>query len=235
MRARHRATGEVFAIKAMEKATVRKLAARHKNIHNEILMEKAVLRRVRGHPNIVHLVHTFHDDAGLYFLYELITGGELWARLMRRGVHVGTDVPVARFYLAQVVDALEHLQAHGVVHRDLKPENIMLTPDDVVKVVDFGTSKDLQDSKLNGPEFVGTPAYMSPEVVSSKPATPASDLWALGCMVYQFVLGRVPFKVRLCGCEGGGGGGSVCAMCLDVLYRFAGAHRLPHVAAGAAL
>ena len=71
----------------------------------------------------------------------------------------------------------------------------MLTKAGVVKIVDFGTCKDLNDASKNGPEFVGTPDYMSPEVVNNGAATPASDLWAFGCMLYQCAVGRTPFKV----------------------------------------
>lgn len=70
----------------------------------------------------------------------------------------------------------------------------MLTSTGVVKLVDFGTCKDLVDPSRNGPEFVGTPDYMSPEVIDGGAATAASDLWALGCMLYQCGAGRTPFK-----------------------------------------
>jgi serine/threonine protein kinase len=71
----------------------------------------------------------------------------------------------------------------------------MVTAEGIVKLVDFGTAKDLVDTSRNGPEFVGTPDYMAPEVVTGGAATPASDLWALGCMLYQSAVGRTPFKV----------------------------------------
>ena len=82
--------------------------------------------------------------------------------------------------------------------RDLKPENIMLTSSGHIKVIDFGTSKELRDEEgiaLNGPEFVGTSDYMAPEMISGVPATSyPADLWALGCILVQLLTGRTPFK-----------------------------------------
>jgi 3-phosphoinositide dependent protein kinase-1 len=117
MRARHRASGEVFALKVMEKAKVKRLAVRHKNVNNEIMMEKQTLLRLRGHRNVVSLFHTFSDDTALYFLFEMVDGGELWAQLMDGTAQIGCDVDVARFYLLQLLAAMEHMHSHGVVHR----------------------------------------------------------------------------------------------------------------------
>ena len=117
MKARHRVTGEVFAMKMMDKAIVKRMGVRHKNIHNEILMEKNALLKLRGHPNVVTLFHTFSDDKALYFLFEYLDGGELWSRLMDGEVQIGCDLPVARYYLLQILAALEHVHSHGFVHR----------------------------------------------------------------------------------------------------------------------
>ena len=125
MRAVHRATGEAFALKVLEKAKIRRMAARHKNIHNEVMMEKVVMARLR-HPNVVRLYHTFSDDISLYYLYELLNGGELWNKVMdatdaspsgQGAVQIGCDLGQARHYLLQVVDALEYIHSQGVLHR----------------------------------------------------------------------------------------------------------------------
>lgn len=117
MKARHRVTGAVFALKVIEKAKIKRLSVRHKNMTNEVLMEKNALLRLRGHPNIVTLHHTFSDEAAVYYLYEMIDGGELWQQLMSEGVQVGADVAPIRFYFTQIIDALAHVHSHGLVHR----------------------------------------------------------------------------------------------------------------------
>ncbi len=104
-------------MKMMDKAHVKRLAVRHKNIHNEIMMEKTALLTLRGHPNILTLYKTFSDDRALYFVYELLDGGELWAQLMDGEAQIGCDMQVARYYLLQVLDGLEHVHRGGFVHR----------------------------------------------------------------------------------------------------------------------
>ena len=81
----------------------------------------------------------------------------------------------------------------GVIHRDLKVENMMLTDRGHLKIIDFGTAKDLIDKDLNGPEFVGTPEYMSPQTLKSKDVGVEADLWSLGVIVYQIFSGYTPF------------------------------------------
>ena len=133
---------------------------------------QAALKRLSEdpHPNIILLHATFQDYATLYFLLELCPGGEMWSRTLNAdGSKAGIPAPysLARCWVAELVDAVEHCHAHNLVHRDLKPENMMLDARGHVKLIDFGTSKDLEDNSLNGPEFVGTPEYMSPEAVDS--------------------------------------------------------------------
>ncbi|GLD94962.1 hypothetical protein PINS_up003587 [Pythium insidiosum] len=194
MLATHNASGEVFALKVIEKQRIKRLRVRHPNIFNEINMEKEVLNRLR-HPNIIRLYHTFQDDHNLYFLLEYVQGGELLDYLVHDGRQIGLDEATARFYLADVVNAIEYMHSQQIVHRDLKPENMVVcSSDGHLRLVDFGTAKDLENTALNGPNFVGTPEYMSPETVDNKSVTFAADLWALGCIAFQLLTGETPFS-----------------------------------------
>jgi serine/threonine protein kinase len=98
----------------------------------------------------------------------------------------------------QLIAALEHLHSHGIVHRDLKPENILLNERNHVVVIDFGTAKDLVQPGLNGPEFVGTPDFMSPEALTGFSGMPKAnamaDLWALGAVLSLLHTGSTPFR-----------------------------------------
>ncbi|CAI5741342.1 unnamed protein product [Hyaloperonospora brassicae] len=192
---KHKATGEPFALKIIDKQHIHRLRIRHPNIFNEVNMEKHALNRLR-HPNIIRLYQTFQDAHKLYFLLELLNGGELLNQLMHEGRQLGLNEDLARFFLADVVNAVEHMHAHQLLHRDLKPEN-MVTCESIgghLKLIDFGTAKDLADKKLDGPNFVGTPEYMAPETIENKDPTYASDMWAFGCIVYQLLTGETPFS-----------------------------------------
>lgn len=107
-----------------------------------------------------------------------------------------------RFYSAEILLALEHLHGLNIQHRDLKPENILLDENMHIKVTDFGCCKivnmnDKRSSrKKRANTFVGTAQYVSPEVLADKPSSFSSDLWALGCIIYQMIAGYPPFRSR---------------------------------------
>lgn len=191
-KAAYKPTDVVYAIKVIEKANVDKMKRRHPNIHNEILIEKRTLNKVE-HPNIVKLFSTFQDASALYYHMEYCEGGEVWARINERGFAVGCHWSLTKYHFAEAINAVEYLHQKGIVHRDLKPENMMLTLDGRLKLVDFGTAKDLVELDLNGQNFVGTAEYMCPRTIKSKSVGFEVDLWALGIVLHQMYLGYTPF------------------------------------------
>lgn len=192
--ARRRIDSKLFALKIIDKSEAEKIKKRHKNVDNEILMEKRALYKLRGHPNIVWLHATFVDYSHLYYCMELCRGGELWARLLVDGERAPVAESLAHSWLYELCEALDFMHSKGLVHRDVKPENMMLDEAGSVKLVDFGTAKDLVDTDLNGPEFVGTPEYMAPEMIDSKDASYEADWWAVGVVAYQLLVGHTPFR-----------------------------------------
>ncbi len=106
---------------------------------------------------------------------------------------VACDLSMLRGLMAQVLDALEYLHAHGVVHRDLKPSNILVDQDGRVRLLDFGLASRTDRGGLTGEGAAGTLAYMSPEQCRGELSTPASDQYALGCMLFRLLSGRPPF------------------------------------------
>nr|BAK64411.1 phosphoinositide-dependent protein kinase-1 [Haemaphysalis longicornis] len=169
-----------------------------------IMREKQILRilSARPHPFFIRLHSTFHDANKLYFVVTYAKNGELLPHIVKFG---SFDADVTRFYSAEIISALEHLHSLGIVHRDLKPENILLDERMHIQITDFGSAKiisrefcdemDIGEIELNGHNsFVGTAQYVSPEMLSDKSCSPSTDLWALGCIIYQMISGLPPFR-----------------------------------------
>ncbi|CAM9759010.1 unnamed protein product, partial [Chrysoparadoxa australica] len=192
LQVKHKESRRQYALKVIDKQEAGRIRRRHPNIYNEIHMEKRALAKL-DHAGIVRLYSTFQDFGSLYYLLELCEGGEVWKQLMEEKCMVGAHPSLARFWAAEAVCALEHMHSRNLVHRDLKPENMMLTAAGHVKLIDYGTCKDLVEADLNGPEFVGTAQFMSPQAVNSEEQGMEADLWALGCLIYQFFCGATPF------------------------------------------
>ncbi|XVF75668.1 hypothetical protein PTKIN_Ptkin13bG0205300 [Pterospermum kingtungense] len=195
VRAKKKDTGMVYALKIMDKKFITK-----ENKTAYVKLERIVLDQL-DHPGVVRLYFTFQDTFSLYMALESCEGGELFDQITRKG-RLSEDE--ARFYAAEVVDALEYMHNMGLIHRDIKPENLLLTTDGHIKIADFGSVKPMQDSRITvlpnassddkACTFVGTAAYVPPEVLNSSPATFGNDLWALGCTLYQMLSGTSPFK-----------------------------------------
>ncbi|MFI0793083.1 serine/threonine-protein kinase [Micromonospora rubida] len=147
------------------------------------------------HPNVAS-VHDFGASSTLpgrsapYIVMELAEGETLAAHL-RAGP---LDWRIAVRVCAEIAAALAAAHAHGIVHRDVKPANVMLTPCGV-KVLDFGiaTPAGMPDEMPDG-MVVGTPAYLAPEQLDRRPATPAADMYALGVLLYYCLTGRLPYQ-----------------------------------------
>jgi len=148
-----------------------------------------------AHPHILALFDSGEADGFLYYVMPFIKGESLRDRLEREGK---LSIPQAIRLTDQVASALSHAHELGLVHRDIKPENILLTGDQAI-VADFGIARAVEvagGERLTGTGIaVGTPAYMSPEQAMGVADVDArSDVYALGCVVYEMVSGRAPFE-----------------------------------------
>jgi serine/threonine-protein kinase len=149
------------------------------------------------HPNVVGVFDTGELGDRPYIVMERLPGATLADRL-REG---RMDEPGTRRLASEVLGALAAAHAAGIVHRDVKPSNILWTPDGSVKVADFGIAKglepllDTQTGDITGTNLViGTPAYIAPERLAGERATPSSDLWSLGAVLYEALAGMRPFS-----------------------------------------
>ncbi|KAJ1914722.1 serine/threonine protein kinase [Mycoemilia scoparia] len=254
-------------VEATEIATQRTYAAKilyKRHILKEkktkyVKIERDVLHAL-NHPFIVKLYYAFQDQDSLFLILDLAANGELLTWIRKLG---SFPLHCARFYLAEIVVAVEYMHSKNIIHRDLKPENILLGEDMHILVTDFGTAFQCSSSSIssssedgnksssltqhqqqqqplpnlsssttltNHPSnkpinntsgddgrgrggrstrkssssddsnqnransFVGTAEYVSPELLKDKAVTKASDVWAIGCIAYQLIAGRPPFK-----------------------------------------
>ncbi|VDO50842.1 unnamed protein product [Haemonchus placei] len=175
--------GHMVAVKCIDKKA---LKGKEDSLENEI----KVLRKLR-HPNIVQLYDTYEEKQYVYLVMELVTGGELFDRIVAKGSYTEKD---ASHLIRQVLHAVSFMHGNGVVHRDLKPENLLYynqDEDSKIMVSDFGLSK-TEDSGVMA-TACGTPGYVAPEVLQQKPYGKAVDVWSIGVIAYILLCGYPPF------------------------------------------
>eukprot|EP00092_Neocalanus_flemingeri_P008588 GFUD01009254.1.p1 GENE.GFUD01009254.1~~GFUD01009254.1.p1 ORF type:complete len:362 (-),score=47.39 GFUD01009254.1:688-1773(-) len=183
--------GQMYAVKIIDKKA---LKGKEDSLENEI----RVLKRLK-HPNIVALLEVFEDKTKVCLVMELVTGGELFDRIVEKGSYSEKD---AADLIKQVLSAVAYMHEEGVVHRDLKPENLLYYssssniksgPDAESKIMisDFGLSK-MEESGVMA-TACGTPGYVAPEVLAQKPYGKAVDVWSIGVISYILLCGYPPF------------------------------------------
>ncbi|XP_057711905.1 calcium/calmodulin-dependent protein kinase type 1D [Corythoichthys intestinalis] len=182
--AQEKLTGRMFAVKCIPKKA---LKGKESSIENEI----AVLRKIK-HENIVALEDIYESPDHLYLIMQLVSGGELFDRIVEKGFYTEKD---ASTLIRQVLDAVNYLHNMGIVHRDLKPENLLyFNPQGGSKIMisDFGLSK-MEGSGNVMSTACGTPGYVAPEVLAQKPYSKAVDCWSIGVISYILLCGYPPF------------------------------------------
>jgi len=160
---------------------------------NRLQTEIRILKQV-DHPNIIKLKELFETPTMLAIVTELVTGGELFDKIVAQGNYSERD---AAILVSKMVSAIEYLHIRGIVHRDLKPENLLLRdPDSIteVKIADFGLSK-VVGTKFSSLMLTacGTPSYVAPEVLSAIGYDKEVDLWSIGVITYILLCGFPPF------------------------------------------
>ncbi len=160
-------------------------------------VREVTLGRQLSHPFIIRIFDYGVVDGGPAFIsMERVRGGSLRTLLAQGRCEGGRCEPTrATEVFGQIVEALAYAHDRGVLHRDLKPDNILLTEDGEVRITDFGTAKggpSDQHLTMTG-EAIGTPLYMAPEVVKARGADVRSDLYSLGVLGYELVMGKPPF------------------------------------------
>src|SRR5262249_25168698 len=176
--------------------------------------QEARLASSLNHPNIVTVFDAGSDSGVEFIAMELVPGQPLDQRIPRGGLSVRELLQVA----IPIADALAKAHAAGLVHRDLKPANVMITPEGIVKILDFGLAKLTLQADPHGVAAIatqtargvvlGTTAYMSPEQAEARPVDARSDVFSFGVMLYEMAAGQRPF-----------GGNSRAAVIAAVLHE----------------
>lgn len=178
-----------------------------KKIPTELLTEKEKAQAFREvellaklkHPNVVEYRENFVQDNVIHIVMAYCDGGDLADKIRERVAvleqlagDATADRRRAYFDISQILDwfvqmamAIKYLHQQRILHRDLKTSNIFLTTENVIKLGDFGIAKTLDSTLDQAKTVVGTPYYMSPEVCENKPYSYSSDVWSLGCVLYE--------------------------------------------------
>jgi serine/threonine protein kinase len=187
-KAEHSMLGRIEAIKVLphEKTTPDQIA----RFQHEIRAHAKL-----NHPNLARLSYAGRDGSRYYFVTEYVPGTDL-RKLVRK--HSRLTMQEAATIISQAAEGLEHAHTIGVIHRDIKPGNLLVTPEGHTKVIDLGlagfVTVDSEDQANRQRRLVGTPDYLAPEVIRNPAsASPASDVYALGCTLYYAISGKVPY------------------------------------------
>ncbi|KAI8379525.1 kinase-like domain-containing protein [Radiomyces spectabilis] len=181
--AREKKSQHIVALKILKKEEIEK-AKVIRFVKREIEIQSHL-----NHPNILRLYGYFHDRDHVYIVLEYAAEGELYTKLQKRGRFTE---PTAAKYIAQITNALRYLHSLGVIHRDLKPENVLIGRDGQVKLADYGWS--VHDPAPRRRTFCGTLDYLPPEMIENKLHTEKVDVWALGVLCYELLVGSPPFE-----------------------------------------
>ena len=188
--------------------------ARQKDSGKQCVMKRMVLRQLNekerqsafqeaqvlrslSHPNIVAYIDTQATASKLYLFMQFCDGGDLEQRLANLKKEGGAvSQPQLLDWFVQMALALQYLHSKRILHRDLKTANVFLTRRDIVKLGDFGVSRVLSATAELAKTFVGTPYYLSPELLNNQPYGIASDVWALGCIFYEVATLEHPYDAK---------------------------------------
>eukprot|EP01129_Flabellula_baltica_P002901 TRINITY_DN12784_c0_g1_i1.p1 TRINITY_DN12784_c0_g1~~TRINITY_DN12784_c0_g1_i1.p1 ORF type:complete len:406 (-),score=86.40 TRINITY_DN12784_c0_g1_i1:1061-2278(-) len=175
-----RSNGKDYAIKIIEKSEM--------DEDIDVLRREIEIMKQLSHPYIISLEEVWETEDIMYLVMELVTGGELFDKIIEQKKYSERDSVVI---IKQILEAIAYMHENGIAHRDLKPENILVTDSGDIKVTDFGLSKDYSLETLQ--TSCGTPDYVAPEVLKGVSYDSAVDIWSIGVITYILLCGFPPF------------------------------------------
>ena len=176
---------KIYAMKILDKEKIKSYDQEEHTKSERDLMVKI------NCPFIVDIKYAFQDKQYLYMVTEFMQGGEMFFHLFKEKRFTNEK---AKFYLVEIILAIEFLHKNHMMYRDLKPENVLLDKNGHIKITDFGLSKILSKENEKTYTICGTPQYLAPEILSSEGYDNAVDWWSLGCLMYKMLIGIDAFK-----------------------------------------
>jgi len=181
--AREKKTHYIIALKVLLKKQLNDAGVEHQ-LRREIEIQSNL-----RHPNILRFFGYFHDADRVFLMIEYAAKGELYRLLQNKGRF---DEATAARYILSLSRALDYCHSKHIMHRDIKPENILVDACDEVKIADFGWSVHAPQNRRG--TLCGTLDYLPPEMVNGERHTHAVDLWSIGILLYEFLVGTPPFE-----------------------------------------
>lgn len=183
--ARERRTGLIVAVKVVSKQFLVE-----NNLECQLQREIEIQSNVR-HPNVLRLYAWFHDHHQIFLVLEYCVKGEIYKLLQHHGRF---SQPVAAWFVKSLAKGLQCLHSKHIIHRDIKPENLLVNHKGILKIADFGWS--VHSPRNRRQTFCGTLDYIPPEQVHQKPYDQAVDVWRVGVLCYELLVGQPPFQAK---------------------------------------
>ena len=178
---RNKKNKQLYAIKALDLEQIKK-----ESLESSVELEKNVLLKV-DHPFIMKMVKHLKNENYIFFITEYIKGKELWEVIRDIGL---LNKEQTQFYSASILLAIDYLHKHKIIYRDIKPENVMVNEKGYIKIIDFGTVKEIKDRTST---IIGTSHYMAPEITKGEGYSFEVDIWSIAICMYEFYCGKLPF------------------------------------------
>ena len=185
---RYKKNKNIYAMKELSKSKI-KINKQEENSKSErdLMIELT-------NPFIVNIKFAFQDETKLYIVSEFLQCGDMFYHMHHSTINF-TESTV-KFYIIELILAIEFLHENNVIYRDLKPENILMNSEGHIKISDFGLSKKLENQKDKAYTLCGTLQYLAPEILKNKGYDKSVDWWSLGCIYYEMLTGNLPFKTN---------------------------------------
>ena len=183
---RFKKNNKLYAMKVLNKSLLRE-----KNQESNIKTERDLMVQINC-PFIVSIKFAFQNDSKLFLVQEFLQGGDLFFHIH---THQKFSNEKVKFYIVELVLAIECLHKNNMLYRDLKPENILIGKDGHIKLTDFGLSKIISTFDKTY-TICGTLQYLAPEILGGEGYNESVDWWSLGCIMFEMLTGRLPFKFK---------------------------------------